>query len=784
MLSVRSTRSPEGRLRTALAVTGLALWPFVYFWRATLGTVALLPHDGYRYAFPLKLLTARLIAAGELPLWNSYMYSGFPLFAAMQAGALLPGTWLFWVLPPVAAANLQMMLTYSVAAVGTYAYTRQIGCTAFAAVFGGCTFAFGGFMVAHLGNMVTPQVAATLPWLLWVLESLRTEARLGTVALGAALVALALYTGYPPVQMSVLLVAGLYTASAGLIGRPPVGRARYLLACASVVAIGLLLAAAQLLPTAELGAQSVRAHMSFEEFTDYSLPLLQLPMLLFPFLFGDQSPTPYWGAWNIWELSGYVGVAPCMLAAAALSLVRRNRLAAFWSAFACFALLLMLGPGTPLASLMYRVPGYNLFRAQARNVLEFDFALAVLSALALTAASRRALVAGAMAIASLVAATACVAETLGERIWAPLAIAGSGEAVGRRLAAELTAANPAVWLPVAIAAAVGAVLVAVARRPSAARCALLLALQLGDSWYFGDVLSRQYPGPAWLLAPPDVVEAVRGLPVDPSSARVAIVKRDQDATDLRSALWGVPLVNGYDPFMLTRYAQFVGGMGYWGSIAPAAAFRQPLYLDLLNARWVVLIHPALESALGGSDDPRADPSRWTARRTTEGYTVFENLLARPRAWLVGRTVRAVADDALRTVRAGRFADGQAFDASRVAVVEDGPGREYGDVGSSAGVAVVSYRPNAIELITRAGAPAFLVVSEIDYPGWRAYVDGVAVPITRTDYVLRGLEVGAGEHRVRMVFAPRSALVGLAVSALTAGALIAAVVVRRRGAPDA
>ncbi len=729
MQTERSTGSPGGSLPTALAIAGLALWPVVYFWRATIGEIALMPGDGSRYSFPMKLLAARFINAGELPLWNPYVCSGFPLLAEMQIGVLYPGVWIFCVLSPVAAANVQMIVTYSVAAVGSYVYMRQIACSWFAAVFGACAFAFGGFMVAHVSHVAMPQGAAMLPWLLWALDSLRSRVRLRFVVAGAAALAFALYAGYPPGPMYLLLVGGLYSACFGLLTRPPAGRLPYLLACAAAVVIGTLLAAPQLLPAFELSAQSVRAHMSFEHFVEYSLPRQQLPMLLFPFLFGGSAPTPYWGRWNLWELSGYIGVAPFMLAGAALSLVRRNRVAAFWSALACFALLLMLGPDTPLASLMYRVPGYNFFRAQARNVFEFDFALAVLSALALTAASRRALVAGAVATAALVVVTAWVAATAGARLWAPLAITHFGEAVGRQLAAGLTAANPAVWLPVAVAAASGAAIVAVARHPSAGRCALLLALQLGDSWYFGYLLNhREYPSPAWLLAPPEVVEAVRGLPAAPSTARVAIVMREEVAADLRSALWGVALVNGYDPFLLARYGRFVGGMNYWGHISPAAAFSQPAFLDLLNARWVVLMHPPPEPGLGAPGGPLADPARWTPRRTNERYTVLENRLARPRAWLVGRTVGLAPDDALRTVREGRFPDGQPFDPSRMAVIEDGAGKDYGDVGSSADVTVVSYRANAIEMVTRAEAPAFLVASEIDYPGWQASVDGAAVPL--------------------------------------------------------
>ena len=36
-------------------------------------------------------------------------------------------------------------------------------------------------------------------------------------------------------------------------------------------------------------------------------------------------------------------------------------------------------------------------------------------------------------------------------------------------------------------------------------------------------------------------------------------------------------------------------------------------------------------------------------------------------------------------------------------------------------------------------------SEVFYKTWKAYIDGVEVPIVRVDYILRGLEIPAGDH---------------------------------------
>jgi uncharacterized membrane protein YfhO len=72
----------------------------------------------------------------------------------------------------------------------------------------------------------------------------------------------------------------------------------------------------------------------------------------------------------------------------------------------------------------------------------------------------------------------------------------------------------------------------------------------------------------------------------------------------------------------------------------------------------------------------------------------------------------------------------------------------------------------MEVRTKADGPAFLVTSDIFYPGWRATVDGAPARLYQTDYVLRGVALPGGEHVVRFEFSPHSFYYGLGLSALS------------------
>jgi hypothetical protein len=86
--------------------------------------------------------------------------------------------------------------------------------------------------------------------------------------------------------------------------------------------------------------------------------------------------------------------------------------------------------------------------------------------------------------------------------------------------------------------------------------------------------------------------------------------------------------------------------------------------------------------------------------------------------------------------------------------------------------LVSYQPDELHYKYVAKEEKLAVFSEIYYPaGWKCYIDGKESKYFRTDWVLRGMVVPAGDHEIKFAFKPASYYVGNKISLASSVLLI-------------
>ena len=240
-----------------------------------------------------------------------------------------------------------------------------------------------------------------------------------------------------------------------------------------------------------------------------------------------------------------------------------------------------------------------------------------------------------------------------------------------------------------------------------------------------------------------------------------------------TALYKQENVGGYEPLLLERYSRALGNVNLdAANPLPGSAPNRALFdarshvLDLLGARFVVNVNMSDASAPPVETD--LDAERWSVAYEANNVRVLENRRALPRAWLVGETESVDGEEALRRIGG---VGGKEFDPRRTALMEVAPAElpaltNAALAPESTDARITLYEPNRIVFETHAAVPTALVVAEIFYPGWEASLDGAPARIHLTNFVMRGVVLPAGAHRVEMRYRAPAARNGAIISALT------------------
>ncbi|MBM2851074.1 MAG: putative rane protein [Anaerolineales bacterium] len=339
----------------------VVLAPLILFAPFLLGRQVLYWGTPLLQFYPWRQFALETIRAGHLPLWNPYLGHGAPLMANYQSAIFYPPNWLSLLLPLDYSFSWLVALHLIWAGAGMVTLARALGLRPLGQGVAGLAFGMSQYLVARAGFFSINAAVAWLPWVIWAGDQLvaNTQYReaspwdsssrstplgrnpaLRPALLLSLFLSLQLLAGHAQTAWYTLLLLGAWTlwrifTLAPLLLADPESKAngarspaplhasrfthasRFLLPSSFFLAILLafLLAALQLLPTAELLRQSLRADAADYEFvTTYSFSPWRLLTLFAPDLLGNPAHGQFYGYGNYWEDAVYVGILPVLLA--------------------------------------------------------------------------------------------------------------------------------------------------------------------------------------------------------------------------------------------------------------------------------------------------------------------------------------------------------------------------------------------------------------------------------------------------------------------------------------
>ena len=710
--------------------------------------------------------------------------AGRPFLANAQSAVFSPFSLPSYVLPFWWSLGLVAALKLFAAAFGTFLLARALGMRFAGSLLSGVVYAFCLFFVVWLSWPLT-SVWVWIPWLLLLADLLvRRPGPLPAAGL-AVVVAFQYFGGHPESSFHVMFATVAFFALRLFQARrgenAPLRRP--IAAFAAALVGGAALAAVAIVPFVELLASSADIDRRAEGDRP-TLPARFALALLMPEWWGR----PTAGAFDRFYLERglYVGALPLMLAFAAVAI--RPRLERVAIALFGAGCMLVVFAVAPLFQLSLRAPGF----AQAQNtrlVILFALCVALLAGFGLDElASRRPAKGRGRVVIGVAAVLACaplawlaVGRPSPSSLWSAIELAsGFGTPPGDvplsgqeldllRLGALL------LWLAMAGAAAALLAARTSGRLGASVFAALAVGLVVVDLFRAGVGINPAIDRSEEAVQPS--TGALRALQAEPGRfsafvPEIGAVPLPPDVAmryELRDA-------RGYDFPIERRYDRL------WRTGLPDPDTEDP-FLPAFTAAYPSPKSLRVVSLLGASRilQQSADrPVRVRGLRVVYDRPdgrVYANERALPPAAVVGaQDVVPDEDAALRAVTA------PGFDGRRTVVTERRlPGIPEGPGASPPGRARIGeYGAERIELTASARRRAVLVLNEVHFPGWKARLDGREVPIERVDYLLRGIALPAGRHRVELRYEPLSWRIGWIVSLLALAALLAAVLVGLRG----
>ncbi len=693
------------------------------------------------------------VRAGRLPIWNPNSFAGAPF---VRWETYSPFNAIAYAFPSDHALAWIHLVKAAVAAGGAYAFFRSVLRVGFgAALVGGWVYPLTGFFLYWFGTPVS-FVVAWLPWLLLATDEAVRRPRRRSPPVLAAITALVLVSGQSDVALLVLLVSGLYALWC-VFGRRGPGRLGAVAGLVAAWTLGFALAAIYWVPLVDYMQSSARVEARAAGREARPPEGLQaLPEIVLPNMYGSMEV----GSMRLVDgnraenaSATYTGLIATLFLAPLAWCSRRHRSQnGFWLGLSILSLGWTLGiPG--LVDLL-RLSPLNLL-SYNRFVFAASFGILVLAVIGLDQIRKEWPANRTWFVLPILALTLLGYFTLRFALAPPERIAAlSGPEVRAGFVRDYSAS--AVICAVALASWF---VIWLRRRPPAGfAVALALAIIAEPLWIGRGVIPENPPELAFprlpaleaLAAhPPGRAMGVFCLPANLLASHGLRDIRGYDGVD-PSALVEL-LVPTADPQSVPLLYPYARLQNY----APEVRFGSdgevqitPL-LSMLNLRYLIF---------------RGDPPPGSRVLIAEsGYWVAENLDAMPRVF-VPRSVRrsAGADESLAALRdAG-------FDPRAVAIVESDVPEAQAVAGSAS---VLRESPTEVIVFARMDTPGVVVLADRFDPGWRAYLGDTPVPILRTNRVLRGVAVSAGDHTISFRYQPAAFAWGWKLSAAGAAILV-------------
>lgn len=704
-------------------------------------------YDDFPYVYyPGKNLMAVSLAKGIFPMWNPFAFSGTPFFADPQIGILYPLNYImkFFVsndsLSPLVVQNI-IVVHFLIASVICFYLAKEFKLNRIASFVFAMIFTYSSFMIIHMIHMNLIESLIWMPLALFLILRFNNTGKYFYIILAGLAMTVSILGGYPQTFFFNFIFIGcfvLYLCYKNYKGKTISNIYKLIGSYIVIVIIAAGISYVQLASTSEFSDNSERQSISYDFGKQGSVHPLDIFTLFTPKIFGTfnwndgSGDMQYWsvakggghqeGAWMFTISTLYLSLLVLFILIPAIRYYWNNKDALngalnfpvmFFLIFGIAALLFSFGGNFFVHKLFFNiVPFFNKFRNPGHVTFLFTFCFGIIAAFGvdrLTSDTKAffkyfdkkylAYCGGFVLLFLLCAYTGFFTSFF------PLA---KNPEIGSWITKQVN-----IFLVFSILY-IGSFFLFASNKININTFVVLLMLVLAiDLYTFGFDQNNGTQSPESLYSK-NAAQLSQFRPSSPNDQfRVnmreggnMVFQRQQGLID------GIQLIEGVNVLTLDR------------KIPPSKSdTNNKQSLDLLNVKYKISV---AGNRMG----------------------LIENAGYMPRAKMF-YDYKVISDkDAIIN-----YMKTPEFDYNKTVVIEKDPGIniQQADSTTKNNVTVTEYGLNNIKMNVETDRNGILLLSEIYYPAWKAFIDGKETEIIRADYSLRAISIPQSARTVEFVY---------------------------------
>jgi len=663
---------------------------------------------------------------GNLPFWNPYYYCGQPFLANPVVALFYPSTLLFLTLPFPMAFNIDIVAHLFIASTGAYFLVYKLTGRKRAGIASAIIYCLNGYFLIRIftGHLNLYHAAALIPWIFLCIEKFIQTSRKSFIIAAGGLVGLQILSGDAQTCYYTSLMLAVFYFFRHILrwyryqSFTTLWKSGLLLTLVPMIAVGI--GAVQIIPSMEFISNSQRAENSYEYSTYRSFP----PENFFTFLV----PHPKDSLLTIdGEFTGYAGIFSILLGLIGAFFSKNREYRNCFGIVLILSVIIMLGHYTPIFQIFYNfVPMVSSFRIPSRCMIMILLCLAVFAGFGVQHILEFSFTKKQNSI--------CIAVG---SILLILIISGSNVFQIKILSIEVISA-----VLFTIASILILLWIRYSKRTDLISIAILLLI-------FADL----YKIYATQIPTLDQNEIFKKQPFEKN-----ITDTGYDRVMMPLVLYNLSRGHYFQLFHANGNASAVTGDLYRFMHEMAGVPIQKFKTHTFNPDIFDKDRIFSSKVMGIKYGIQMNESG-------EGNLLKASIVM-PRAVMVKRSL--IIPDLQDQID---FMKMSVFNPMKLVLLQepvDGhtDGMSAKETTAEDKTRITRYESNQFTIETSSEDDSYLVLSELFYPGWRAWVDGKEVPILRANFLLRAVSLKSGNHQILFRFEQQHFITGAIITGLT------------------